>query len=484
MTQKRLVCILIIAFIMLQTVMAYGASTTSKYTGSSYDHAQIFDNMLILDGLDVSGWNENIDWNKVKADGIDFVIVRIAGRGYGPAGNMYHDGEFTKHFKGAKDAGLMVGGYFFSQAITTAEAIAEVQFVKDTLAAYKVNLSDFDLPIFMDREYNRGQGYRLEAAKLSKEAETAIELAFCDEVKKLGADAGVYANTTYLNNNTNAQELLNKGHTVWVAQYYSECQYTNTVYSIWQYASTGKVNGYSGNLDTNFWYFNKSLEASEGLSTDINSFTATSTNSIMLESPPGTEITLKSGETSLVKDRDYKVIGYLDNDKEGTAYAIVRGIGNYHGYRAIPFQVTVKGNLNSPTYKIDTYITGISVSTTVATASGNFTVEEGCSVKIVDKDGNDVSASSPVATGMKVAIYDDSNNALVRSYPIVVKADVNGDGVIKATDYMKIKNHIMSASQHLTNEYALAADVNGDGLIKATDYMKIKNHIMGVSQIS
>lgn len=484
MTQKRLVCILIIAFIMLQTVMAYGTSTTSKYTGSSYDHAQRFDNMLILDGLDVSGWNENIDWNKVKADGIDFVIVRIAGRGYGPAGNMYHDGEFTKHFKGAKDAGLMVGGYFFSQAITTAEAIAEVQFAKDTLAAYKVNLSDFDLPIFMDREYNRGQGYRLEAAKLSKEAEAAIELAFCDEVKKLGADAGVYANTTYLNNNTNAQELLNKGYTVWVAQYYGKCEYEKTYYSLWQYTSSGKVSGYSGNLDTNFWYFNKSLEASEGLSTDINSFTATSTNSIMLESPPGTEITLKSGETSLVKDRDYKVIGYLDNDKEGTAYAIVRGIGNYHGYRAIPFQVTVKGNLNSPTYKIDTYITGISVSTTVATASGNFTVEEGFSVKIVDKAGNDVSASSPVATGMKVAIYDDSNNALVRSYPIVVKADVNGDGVIKATDYMKIKNHIMSASQHLTNEYALAADVNGDGLIKATDYMKIKNHIMGVSQIS
>ena len=264
----------------------------------------------------------------------------------------------------------------------------------------------------------------------------------------------------------------------------SECEYSKTNYSLWQYTSSGKVSGYSGNLDTNFWYFNKSLEASEGLSTDINSFTATSTNSIMLESPPGTEITLKSGETSLVKDRDYKVIGYLDNDKEGTAYAIVRGIGNYHGYRAIPFQVTVKGNLNSPTYKINTYITGISVSTTVATASGNFTVEEGCSVKIVDKAGNDVSASSPVATGMKVAIYDDSNNALVRSYPIVVKADVNGDGVIKATDYMKIKNHIMSASQHLTNEYALAADVNGDGLIKATDYMKIKNHIMGVSQIS
>ena len=222
MVRKRLIGILLIAFMIVQTAIAYGASTTSKYTGSSYKHAEIFDNARILDGLDVSGWNENIDWNKVKADGIDFVIVRIAGRGYGPAGNMYHDGEFTKHFKGAKDAGLLVGGYFFSQAITTAEAIAEVQFAKDTLAAYKVSLSDFDLPIFMDREYDSGAGYRLESADLSKEAETEIELTFCDELKKLGADAGVYANTTYLNNNTDAQKLLNKGYTVWVAQYNSE----------------------------------------------------------------------------------------------------------------------------------------------------------------------------------------------------------------------------------------------------------------------
>lgn len=483
MVRKRFICILLIAFIVLQTVIAYGASTTSKYTGSSYDHAQRFDNMLILDGLDVSAWNENIDWNKVKADGIDFVIIRIAGMYYG-SGNMYHDSWFTRHFQGAKDAGLLVGGYVFSQSITADEALTEVQFVKDTLAAYKISPSEFDLPIFMDREYDSGKGYRLEAAKLSMEAETAIELTFCNEIKKLGADAGVYANTTYLNNKTNAQELLNNGHTVWVAQYYSKCQYTKTDYSLWQYTSSGKINGYSRNLDTNFWYFKRNLEASPESTASINSYEATATNSIMLDKPAETEITLKSGETALVKDQDYIIAGYVDNDKEGTAYAIVKGIGQYRGYRAIPFYVTVKGNLNSPTYKIDTYIRGISVSTTVATASANFTVEEGCSVKIVDKNGNATSASAPVATGMKVAIYDDSNNTLVRSYPIVVKADVNGDGLIKATDYIKIKNHIMNSSQPLVAEYAMAADVNGDGQIRATDYIKIKNHIMGVSQIS
>lgn len=480
MVRKRLICILLIAFIVLQTVIAYGASTTSKYTGSSYDHAQRFDNMLILDGLDVSGWNENIDWNKVKADGIDFVIIRIAGRGYGPAGNMYHDGEFTKHFKGAKDAGLLVGGYFFSQAITTAEAIAEVQFAKDTLAAYKVSLSDFDLPIFMDREYDSGAGYRLESANLSKEAETEIELTFCDELKKLGADAGVYANTTYLNNNTDAQELLNKGHTVWVAQYNSECQYTNTAYSIWQYASTGKVNGYSGRLDTNFWYFNKSLDAREGLSNDINSFTASTTPCLIIGNNPIAEINLTLNNVTLKKDVDFEIIRtYTDSDSK--QYALICGIGNYHGYRAIPIEKK-DGNITS-SYSINKYISGVIPNTTVSTLKGNINAGENVSMKVFDVNNNEVTDNSPLGTGMMLKFYDE-NDEVIGSISIAVKGDVNGDGIVKPSDYVRIRNHIMQIGPTLIGINRKSADVNGDGMIKPSDYVKIRNHIMNVSPIS
>lgn len=90
--------------------------------------------------------------------------------------------------------------------------------------------------------------------------------------------------------------------------------------------------------------------------------------------------------------------------------------------------------------------------------------------------------TSLIGTGMTIAIYDDTNT-LIGTVPIVIKGDANGDGIIKATDYMKIKNHIMGTGDKLTGAYNKAADVNGDSVVKATDYMKIKNHIMGVSKI-
>ena len=493
MIKKKLISIMLIGTLVFSTAIAYGQSLLfSKYTGENYKHATRFDDALILNGIDVSQWNQNIDWNKVKADGIEYVIIRIGGRGYGPSGRLYFDDNAYSYIQGAKAAGLLVGGYYFSQAVTETEAIEEANYTKEILDRYNLDGDDFDLPIFMDREFisdEDGPG-RLNLANLSKDTETKIEKAFCDRLKTLGFDSGLYANLLYLRDETNGNSLVDSGYVVWEAQYYDECEYQGK-YSLWQYTSSGKVSGINTNTDCNFWYLNKSLEATQTTNTSIVGFKIDAPDVTIEGSGPCIpQITITSSVNSdtsdnvitLVEGTDYEILKCINNDKAGQAYAIIRGIGKYTGYRAVPYNIVLKGNLKSDTYKVDQFITGIPAETVSKGIIDKFTVDEEFSIKLLDSKGNDVPETSLIGTGMTVAIYDDTNT-LIGTVPIVIKGDANGDGIIKATDYMKIKNHIMGTGDKLTGAYNKAADVNGDSVVKATDYMKIKNHIMGVSKI-
>ena len=93
-------------------------SITSEAYGEGYIHAKQFKNCHIYNGIDVSTWNKQIDWNAVKASGIDFAFIKVGGRGWGSAGTLYHDSRALENLKGAKAAGIKIGVYFFSQAIT------------------------------------------------------------------------------------------------------------------------------------------------------------------------------------------------------------------------------------------------------------------------------------------------------------------------------------------------------------------------------
>lgn len=87
-----------------------------------------------MEGIDISSYSGTIDWDKVKKSGVDFVMVRIGGRGYGSDGKMYSDDSALSYIKGAKAAGLKVGVYFFSQAVNNDEAIEEADYIKTLLA--------------------------------------------------------------------------------------------------------------------------------------------------------------------------------------------------------------------------------------------------------------------------------------------------------------------------------------------------------------
>ncbi|MBO4867520.1 MAG: glycoside hydrolase family 25 protein [Ruminococcus sp.] len=222
-------------------------STICGSFGSYLTHDSRFDGMNRTYLIDVSQWQGKIDWKKVKADGINDVIIRLGYRGYGSAGTLMMDNSFYENIKGAKAAGLKVGIYFYTQAISYAEARAEADFCAQALKGYTL-----DLPVYYDIEsvdYDYG---RLDHAGLTKAQKTKLCKEFCDRIESYGYESGVYANLYWLNNMINGPELGNDYKT-WVAAYMSQLNYTG-IYDMWQYSSNADINGISGSVDINVMY--------------------------------------------------------------------------------------------------------------------------------------------------------------------------------------------------------------------------------------
>ena len=113
MRKKVLTSLILIGALVFTTAFAFAGTSVSRYTGKTYSHNSRFDNSVMVNGLDVSIYQKTINWQQAKADGIDFAIARVGGRGYGAAGKMYSDDNFKQNIQGAKAAGMLVGIYFF-----------------------------------------------------------------------------------------------------------------------------------------------------------------------------------------------------------------------------------------------------------------------------------------------------------------------------------------------------------------------------------
>ena len=193
-------------------------------------------------GIDVSKWNGNIDWNAVRNSGVSYAIIRCGYRG-SSSGVLVEDPKFVSNIKGAKAAGLRVGVYFFSQAVSEAEAIEEASMALKLAGGYGL-----DFPIFLDVEASGGRGDGISAS-----TRTAVCKAFCETVRNSGYSAGIYANKTWLTSYINTGSLTS--YKIWLAQYAASPSYTATRYDMWQYSSKGSVSGISGNVDMNISYF-------------------------------------------------------------------------------------------------------------------------------------------------------------------------------------------------------------------------------------
>ena len=196
-------------------------------------------------GVDVSKYQKNVDWAKVKKAGVSFVIVRIGYRGYGAAGNLVLDPMFEEHFTNAKNAGLKVGVYFFSQATTEAEAQEEA-----FACAYVLNGRKLDYPIFFDTEASTSSNGTGRADGLGVTDRTKCAVAFCEEVKAQGYKPGVYASTTWYRKRVDLNSL--KKYTIWNAHYGVSSSPIDC--ALWQGTRTARINGYDGEIDANISY--------------------------------------------------------------------------------------------------------------------------------------------------------------------------------------------------------------------------------------
>ena len=191
-------------------------------------------------GIDVSKWNGSIDWNAVKNSGIEYVIIRCGYRG-SSQGALIEDPKYKTNIQGAINAGLKVGVYFFTQAISEAEAVEEASMVLELVKNYKITY-----PIFLDVEASGGR-----ADSIDKATRTAVCKAFCQTIRSGGYTAGVYANKSWLTEKIDASAL--GSYKIWLAQYADKPTYSGR-YDIWQYQSTGKVSGINGDVDMNWSY--------------------------------------------------------------------------------------------------------------------------------------------------------------------------------------------------------------------------------------
>lgn len=195
-------------------------------------------------GIDVSSYQEKIDWNLVAQDGVEFAIIRVGLRGWGSEGTLKEDTQFKANIEGAIAAGVKVGVYFFSQATTEAEVDEEVQFVLDRIAPYKI-----DCPVVMDVE--KVSDSRARMNKLTPEERTALALRFCQAIENAGYQPMLYHNTEMgaLMLDIAAFEEYDK----WYASY-SDKMFYPYAYKIWQYSDKGRVKGISTDVDMNICF--------------------------------------------------------------------------------------------------------------------------------------------------------------------------------------------------------------------------------------
>ena len=193
-----------------------------------------------LIGVDVSVHQHDIDWEKVKESGVDFAIVRLGYRGYG-SGEPGLDENYEKNIKGAREAGLDTGVYFFSQAINTEEAVEEAELVIKSIKDLDVNY-----PVVFDWELIGEDSARTD--NISVDTLTDCCVAFCETIKNAG-----YTPMIYQNKRTSIFKLdLNrlKDYEFWLAEYNDEPSYYYD-FSMWQYSSDGTVPGIDGRVDMN-----------------------------------------------------------------------------------------------------------------------------------------------------------------------------------------------------------------------------------------
>lgn len=315
------------------------AGSDIRLTDEGYTHAARFGSCIVANGIDVSSHQgDDINWDMVKSSGADFVFIR-AGVRTSDEGTLEKDRCFDRNIKKARKADLLVGVYFFSQATSAEEAAEEAAFVLDTVSGY-----DIDLPVAFD--YEIYQGGRLSSAASAGALYAAsqyndIAMTFCRKIEDAGYESAIYANYDMFTHYMDASLL--EGHTrLWLAQYSPSTDFA-TGYRFWQCSDSAEVGGIDGSVDHDFWYIipeevyqTPAPDDAVSIGECTIEFEKESYGISKRRARP--EVTVSCGGSALKEGTDYTATPILNIDK-GTGYVIVRGIGGYKDWKAVPFTI-------------------------------------------------------------------------------------------------------------------------------------------------
>lgn len=193
---------------------------------------------MVLKGIDVSRWQGKIEWQQVKKDGVEFVMIR------GGYGENHVDSRFHENARGANAAGVPMGIYWFSYALNPEMAKKEAGYAVKLARQYQVSW-----PIAYDFEYDSVDYAEKNGVIITRALATQMAKAFCEEVKKFGYIPMFYANLEYLEEYFDRSQLP---YDLWYAQYASTAAVKEK--AIWQYSSQGRISGIEGDVDLNYGY--------------------------------------------------------------------------------------------------------------------------------------------------------------------------------------------------------------------------------------
>lgn len=193
-------------------------------------------------GIDVSSHQGEIDWQEVARSGVKFAFVRLGYRGY-DSGTLHADDYAQKNLNSARNAGIKIGAYFFSQAVTVEEAEEEARYALEIL-----NKLSLDLPLVYDWEYVSDTA---RTANVDRRLLTDCTLAFCAVAEKAGYEPMVYFNSSQIKDLLYGEEL--EGYPWWLAKYDPAMAFPCRV-DMWQYTNQGSVPGINGNVDINLMF--------------------------------------------------------------------------------------------------------------------------------------------------------------------------------------------------------------------------------------
>lgn len=202
-------------------------------------------NIVGIPGIDVSSYQQQIDWNQVKDAGIEFAMIRLGYRGYS-SGKLDLDDCFLENMDGAAAAGIDTGVYFFSQALSVEEAVEEAEYVLNWVRGYELAY-----PVVFDWEEVAGNARTDEMNMLML---TSCALAFCEKIEEAGYRAGVYFNQAYGYQQLHLPSL--KDYAFWLASY-EDTPTFHFGFQMWQYSDKGTVPGITGPVDLNIAFKEK-----------------------------------------------------------------------------------------------------------------------------------------------------------------------------------------------------------------------------------